>query len=739
MKKILAIIITASISLPALSLTNQSSQAQNSHVYEYYKHKYNENGYDQNGYDRQGYDKNGYDKHGYDRQGYDKNFYNRKGYNKQGYDRQGYNILGYDKEGYDRQGFNSRGCDRKGRTRDGRDGTEMKNIRGDFICEQQKKEKNDNNYVPKGYDKEGYKKAKHNKLGCDREGLNSNNNPCMMYGKNGYDEEGYDRSGCDKNNLDRERNPCTKHKIKKEEKNKNNNEVKNYGKEAYDEIGFDQEGFDRSGYNRTGPVAASISEYRSSSRTLNPEDRIPQKGNTVLVSKEEPVSTFSIDVDSGSYDLYRSEINRISDPEYIQKIDKTIRIEEFINAFDYNYSKPESIENPFNTNFEIIDSPWSDNNILKIGIQGYEANLKNTAPINLVFLIDTSGSMSEEISLIRNMLNKFSENLRDNDRISIVTYAGHTSLHLENTEAKNIEKIKAAINLLSSNGSTNGESGIIMAYEQAKSGYIENGINRVILMSDGDFNVGQTDSGTLEDMIKDKRKSGIEFSTVGLNTRGNGYNDHLMEKMSNVGNGHYIFIGDAIDAQNFTSNIVKSLVTIAKDVKIQIEFNPEKIKEYRLIGYENRKLNKEDFNNDNIDAGDLMSGSNVTALYEVTFKGEDGLVDDLRYERKDTAKAETMDEFAHLKLRYKKPNNNESELITFPVKKESINKKPTSDTNFALSVAGFAQLLRNEPYISNEYNFEDVLKSAQNNKGDDYDGQRAKFIDVVKIRKSIEN
>ena len=710
MKKILAIIITASISLPALSLTNQSSQAQNSHVYEYYKHKYNENGYDQNGYDRQGYDKNGYDKHGYDRQGYDKNFYNRKGYNKEGYDRQGYNILGYDKEGYDRQGFNSRGCDRKGQTRDGRDGTEIKNIRGDFICEQQEKEKSNNHYVPEGFSKEP------------------------------YNRKGYDKFGCDENGLNREGDPCTKHKIKKEEKTKNNNEVKNYGKEAYDEIGFDQEGFDRSGYNRTGPVAASISEHRAPSpRTVNPEDRIPQKGNTVLVSKEEPVSTFSIDIDSGSYDLYRSEINRISDPEYIKKIDKTIRIEEFINAFDYNYSKPESIENPFNTNFEIIDSPWSDNNILKIGIQGYEANLKNTAPINLVFLIDTSGSMSEEISLIRNMLNKFSENLRDNDRISIVTYAGHTSLHLENTEAKNIEKIKAAINLLSSNGSTNGESGIIMAYEQAKSGYIENGINRVILMSDGDFNVGQTDSGTLEDMIKDKRKSGIEFSTVGLNTRGNGYNDHLMEKMSNVGNGHYIFIGDAIDAQNFTSNIVKSLVTIAKDVKIQIEFNPEKIKEYLLIGYENRKLNKEDFNNDNIDAGDLMSGSNVTALYEVTFKGEDGLVDDLRYERKDTAKAETMDEFAHLKLRYKKPNNNESELITFPVKKESINKKPTSDTNFALSVAGFAQLLRNEPYISNEYNFEDVLKSAQNNKGDDYDGQRAKFIDVVKIRKSIEN
>ena len=516
--------------------------------------------------------------------------------------------------------------------------------------------------------------------------------------------------------------------------NLNNSEIKNYGKDAYDEWGYSRGGYTGS----NSPVAKTESSGNYNSPNFNPDKRVSEDENDVFLVSEDAVSTFSIDVDSGSYDLYRQEIaNYYMHPEYIKKADNAIRIEEFINAFNYNYTSPNSLEKPFLTHFETMKSPWSTNTLLKIGIQGYEPKMEELPPINLVFLVDVSGSMSSELSSIRKSLENFSQELRPDDRISIVTYAGYTNLALENTKASERDKILSAINSLRSQGSTNGESGIIMAYEQAEAGYIEGGINKVILMSDGDFNVGQTDAPTLEDMIKNRRKNGAEFSTIGFNTDGSGYNDNLMEKMSNVGNGHYVFVGSALDIENFSSQVTKSLMSIAKDVKIQVEFNPNRVKEYRLIGYENRILNKEDFNNDKVDAGDLMAGSNVTAIYELTFVGDEGLIDDYRYQENETV-SDKDDEIAFVKIRYKKPEEETSNLLEFPVSEEILSQVPSDNMKLAVSIAGFGQVLKQSDYVSKDYSFDVILDSVQGIKDDDFNGQRAKLIEIIKTRKAID-
>jgi Ca-activated chloride channel family protein len=516
--------------------------------------------------------------------------------------------------------------------------------------------------------------------------------------------------------------------------NLNNSEIKNYGKEAYDEWGYSRGGYTGS----SSTVAKTESSGIYNSPNFNPDKRVSEDENDVFLVSEEAVSTFSIDVDSGSYDLYRQEIaNYYMHPEYIKKADNAIRVEEFINAFNYNYTSPDSLEKPFLTHFETMKSPWSTNTLLKIGIQGYEPKMEELPPINLVFLVDVSGSMRSELSSIRKSLENFSQELRPDDRISIVTYAGYTNLALKNTKASERDKVLSAINSLRSQGSTNGESGIIMAYEQAEAGYIEGGINKVILMSDGDFNVGQTDAPTLEDMIKNRRENGVEFSTIGFNTDGSGYNDNLMEKMSNFGNGHYVFVGSALDIENFSNQVTKSLMSIAKDVKIQVEFNPNRVKEYRLIGYENRMLNKEDFNNDKVDAGDLMAGSNVTAIYELTFVGDEGLIDDYRYQENE-AVSDKDNEIAFVKIRYKKPEEETSNLLEFPVSEEILSQVPSDNMKLAVSIAGFGQVLRQSDYVSKDYSFDVILDSVQGIKDDDFNGQRAKLIEIIKTRKAID-
>ena len=516
--------------------------------------------------------------------------------------------------------------------------------------------------------------------------------------------------------------------------NLNNSEIKNYGKDAYDEWGYSRGGYTGS----NSPVAKTESSGNYNSPNFNPDKRVSEDENDVFLVSEDAVSTFSIDVDSGSYDLYRQEIaNYYMHPEYIKKADSAIRIEEFINAFNYNYTSPDSLEKPFLTHFETMKSPWSTNTLLKIGIQGYEPKMEELPPINLVFLVDVSGSMRSELSSIRKSLENFSQELRPDDRISIVTYAGYTNLALGNTKASERDEVLSAINSLRSQGSTNGESGIIMAYEQAEAGYIEGGINKVILMSDGDFNVGQTDAPTLEDMIKNRRKNGVEFSTIGFDTDGSGYNDNLMEKMSNIGNGHYVFVGSALDIENFSNQVTKSLMSIAKDVKIQVEFNPNRVKEYRLIGYENRMLNKEDFNNDKVDAGDLMAGSNVTAIYELTFVGDEGLIDDYRYQENE-AVSDKNNEIAFVKIRYKKPEEETSNLLEFPVSEEILSQVPSDNMKLAVSIAGFGQVLRQSDYVSKDYSFDVILDSIQGIKDDDFNGQRAKLIEIIKTRKAID-
>ncbi len=430
--------------------------------------------------------------------------------------------------------------------------------------------------------------------------------------------------------------------------------------------------------------------------------------NRVKKVSEHPISTFSADADDGSYKLFKANLNKghLLDEDMI-------RTEEFINAFDYDYPAPDSKDLPFRTSLSVIPSPWSDNYLLRIGVKGFEYTLDELPPVNLTFLVDVSGSMREEMNVIQSGLKMLVNKLRPTDRISIVTYAGNTRVALKNTEIKNAADIEEAIDALSGGGSTNGESGIMLAYKENERNFIEKGVNRVILMSDGDFNVGLKRRDSLEELIKEKRKTGVTFSTVGIG--GSNYQDQMMEVMANKGNGVYTFLGDINDARDvFADRFVQTIKTIAKDVKYQIEFNPDNVKEYRLIGYENRLLNKEDFNNDNVDAGELPSGSSTTAIYEITLADQKGLHPEKRYgKEKGEKKADKglSEELAQLNIRFKLPEGKYSEMVSFFVNKSLLDMEPNKDTVFAAHVAGFTQIYKNSDYISDEYTYDTVLEA----------------------------
>jgi Ca-activated chloride channel family protein len=462
--------------------------------------------------------------------------------------------------------------------------------------------------------------------------------------------------------------------------------------------------------------------------------------NAVKIAADEPVSTFSVDVDTASYAYVRRalESGTLPNPD-------AVRVEEMINYFDYDYPVPPSAETPFSTNLSLYPAPWAqDHLLLQIGIKGFETPLGSDAPKNLVFLIDSSGSMNEpdKLPLLKQSFALLIDQLGESDTISIVTYAGSAGVVLEPTSASEKAKILDALNNLQPGGSTAGAAGIEAAYRLAEQSMSVDGINRVILATDGDFNVGISDPEGLTRLIEAKRNEGISLSVLGFGT-GN-LNDAIMQSLAQNGNGNAAYIDSFREARKvLVDEITANLFTIASDVKIQVEFNPATVAEYRLIGYETRALNREDFNNDAVDAGDIGAGHTVTALYEITpIDADSRLVDPLRYGEGTELTVEALspeDEFAFVKLRYKLPGEDTSHLleeaVTVGSALTSLDEVPT-DTRFATAVAAFGQKLRGSDVLRS-YDFGDIRALAQGGRGDDPFGYRAEFVALVDLAQSL--
>ncbi|MEO0465936.1 MAG: VWA domain-containing protein [Pseudomonadota bacterium] len=460
--------------------------------------------------------------------------------------------------------------------------------------------------------------------------------------------------------------------------------------------------------------------------------------NPVKLVSEEPVSTFSIDVDTASYAVARRYLNNGTLPPK-----DAVRIEELINYFDYTYPMPDGEDETFSMNVNIAPSPWAEGrDLMQIGIQGYDIELEDRPPLNLTLLIDVSGSMRAEnkLPLAKKAIGMLVDQMTEQDSVSIAVYAGAAGEVLSPTRAtsENKGKILAAFENLNAGGSTAGGEGLRLAYSLAEQNFNENGVNRVMLLTDGDFNVGISDPERLEDFVSRKRDTGIYLSVLGFG-EGN-YNDALMQKIAQTGNGMASYVDTLNEARKILNDdLTGNLFPIADDVKIQVEFNPARVAEYRLIGYETRMLNREDFNNDAVDAGDIGAGTSVTAIYEIVQVGSDaGLIDESRYTPVETPEG-MNDEFAFLKLREKAPGADESTLITRPItlsdQVESIGEAP-SWARFATAVAGYGQLLRGDPYTASDYNFDVVIDLAQSAKGEDEFGYRAEFITLARLAKT---
>jgi len=443
-----------------------------------------------------------------------------------------------------------------------------------------------------------------------------------------------------------------------------------------------------------------------------------------------PLSTFSIDVDKAGYSNIRRMIN------HGQKIPKdAVKIEEMINYFSYNYPQPKRNE-PFSIITEVANSPWNTNTkLVKIGLKGKDIATENTPASNLVFLLDVSGSMNSEnkLGLLKSAMEVLVDKLREEDKVSIVVYAGAAGTVLEPTNGNNKEKIMEAIDKLRAGGSTAGGEGIKLAYKIAEENFIKDGNNRVILATDGDFNVGASSDRAMEDLIEEKRESGVFLTCLGFGK------DSKMETLADKGNGNHAYIDTMQEAKKVLgTEFFGTIYTIAKDVKLQVEFNPKKVQAYRLIGYENRLLNDEDFNDDTKDAGELGSGHTVTALYELIPVGVKSEylkdIDDLKYTNTKISNSKT-DELLTVKFRYKEPDGDKSKLIVKTLKDSNADIKKTSeDFQFSAAVALFGQQLRDSEFISTK-NRADVIQLAQAGRGIDKEGYRAEFIRLVKSYK----
>lgn len=493
-------------------------------------------------------------------------------------------------------------------------------------------------------------------------------------------------------------------------------------------------------YNGISNMSANITaemEYMGNNGFVVQEDFNTEDYNTIYENKfldtvNNPLSTFSIDVDTASYSNVRRFLSSGTKPPV-----DAVRIEEMINYFKYDYPQPEG-EDPFSVTTEIAPCPWNEKNkLLLIGLQGEKIESKDLPPSNLVFLLDVSGSMDEpnKLPLIKSGFKLMVDQLREEDRVAIVVYAGAAGLVLDSTSGKDKDKILSAISNLEAGGSTAGAEGIELAYKIAKKNFIASGNNRVILATDGDFNVGVSSESELTRLIEKKRKEGIFLTVLGFGT-GN-IKDSKMESLADKGNGNYAYIDNIMEARKVLVNEMGStLFTIAKDVKIQVEFNPAKVKSYRLIGYENRLLAKEDFNNDLVDAGELGAGHSVTALYEIVTEDSDvetSSVDKLKYQESTLIPS---DEIATLKLRYKKPGGDESKLLTYTIGDQNIKDSLSNNMKIASTVAEFGMLLRDSQYKGTA-NYDAVLQRANEVQNDDT-GYWKEFIGMVRKAASMK-
>ena len=462
-----------------------------------------------------------------------------------------------------------------------------------------------------------------------------------------------------------------------------------------------------------------------------------EDGRTLSVLAE-PVSTFSVDVDTASYSYVRRMLNEGALPQA-----DAVRVEELINYFDYGYAGPESMDTPFVLHTSLFPTPWRQGTqLMRIGIQGFRVPAESRPPANIVFLVDTSGSMDapDKLPLLKKSFEILLGQLTDEDTVSIVAYAGSAGIVLEPTKASDKVKIRAALNDLTPGGSTAGAEGIELAYQLAEQADTAAGTNRVILATDGDFNVGIDDPDALERFIAKKRDSGISLSVLGFGS-GN-LDDETMQALAQNGNGTAAYIDSFAEARKVLSaEVGASLVTLARDVKVQVEFNPAHVAEYRLIGYETRALNSEDFNNDAVDAGDIGSGHAVTALYEITPVGSDAILNDpLRYGDSATRPDDTGGELAFVKLRYKPGDADQSQLLAQPVHVAdaslSVEEAP-EDARFATAVAAFGQKLRDNPALAG-WGWADIKALANAARGSDENGYRAELVRLIDLADTLD-
>ena len=493
---------------------------------------------------------------------------------------------------------------------------------------------------------------------------------------------------------------------------------------------------------QAAPKYQHAAREKAASQIANPGTARYQQfdDNPVKQVAQNPLATFSLDVDTGSYANVRRFLNQglLPPPD-------AVRVEEIVNYFPTDWdikdkqSIPASKPRPFAMRYELAPAPWNEQRtLLKVDILAKDRKSEELPASNLVFLIDTSGSMisDERLPLIQSSLKLLVKELREQDNIAIVTYAGDSRIALPSISGSHKAEINAAIDSLDAEGSTNGGAGLEMAYQQAAKGFIKGGINRILLATDGDFNVGIDDPKSIESMVKKQRESGVTLSTLGVGD--SNYNEAMMVRIADVGNGNYSYIDTLSEAQKvLNSEMRQTLITVAKDVKAQIEFNPAWVTEYRQIGYEKRQLKAEDFNNDNVDAGDIGAGKHITFLFELTLKGQKASIDKLRYAPDNkSAKSDKTKELAWLKIRWKSPQGKESQLVEFPL--AFAIKAPSEDMRFRAAVAAYGQKLRGSEYLNNT-SWQQIKQWAQKAKGEDPQGYRAEFIRLIGLAKDLDN
>ena len=462
------------------------------------------------------------------------------------------------------------------------------------------------------------------------------------------------------------------------------------------------------------------------------------QANKAILVEEQPVSTFSTDVDTASYAFVRRQLNSGQVPP-----SAAVRVEEMVNYFPYAYARPKNRTQPFAVTTEVMPSPWkAENQLLHIAVRGFDIEKAERPPMNVVLLVDVSGSMgpADRLPLLKQGFRLFAQSLRPQDRVAIVTYASGTAVALEPTTGQDKQKILGAIDALGAGGSTAGSEGLQRAYALAERHFDKGAVNRVILATDGDFNVGIRDPRELERFIADKRKSGVYLSILGVGA-GN-LNDALIQRLAQSGNGNAAYIDSLLEARKALGEELGSTVfPIANDVKMQVEFNPAQVAAYRLIGYETRMLSRQDFKDDKIDAGDMGAGHTVTAIYEITPASAAGkLVDPLRYgHAKKAAPAVKSDELCFVRVRYKLPGEAASRLAEQPVRAGSARPTLASaplDQRFAVAVAAFGQRLRGEPQVA-DYSYADIAALANGARGVDSEGYRAEFVKLVRMTESL--